>query len=187
VQAVVLPETRRLDRLRRLITFEPEVDPLRRLAALIEVDDEGAVVLAARVRFPNAWARSASWCLSPRSLDPQADARSQRRAIYRLGVARYRDLALPLTEEGEMTQSRCAELLDLPWRLDTAGVSARRARRRAPRHPARRAGRPAAHRCAIRGKPATSQPTARPALPASKSLRSRATEAAKGLPAVARR
>jgi hypothetical protein len=65
VQAVVLPETRRLDRLRRLITFEPEVDPLRRLAALIEVDDEGAVVLAARVRFPNAWARSASWCLSP--------------------------------------------------------------------------------------------------------------------------
>jgi hypothetical protein len=36
-------------------------------------------------------------------------------------------------------------------------------------------------------KPATSQPTARPTLPASKSLRSRATEAAKGQPAVARR
>ena len=37
----------------------------------------------------------------------------QRRAIYRLGVERYRDLAMLLAAEGEMSRSRFAELLDL--------------------------------------------------------------------------
>jgi poly(A) polymerase len=113
VLAVMLPEARRLDRLRRLIAFEPEVDPLRRLAALIEVDGEGAVALAARLRFPNAWRDRLHGLSPPRPLDPQADARSQRRAIYRLGAERYRDLAMLLAAAGEMSQSRLGELIDL--------------------------------------------------------------------------
>jgi poly(A) polymerase len=113
VLAVVLPEARRLDRLRRLVAFEPEVDPLRRLAALIEVDGAGAVALAARLRFPNAWRDRLHGLSSPWPLDPQADARSQRRAIYRLGVERYRDLVMLLAAEGELSRSRFAELLDL--------------------------------------------------------------------------
>jgi len=113
VLAVMLPEARRLDRLRPLIAFEPEVDPLRRLAALIEVDGEGAVALAGRLRFPNAW-RDRLYGLSPPwPLDPQADALSQRRAIYRLGVERYRDLAMLSAAAGEMSQSRLGELIDL--------------------------------------------------------------------------
>src|SRR5207302_1268807 len=49
----------------------------------------------------------------PWPLDPRGDARTQRRAIYRLGAERYRDLALLLAAEGEMSRSRLAELLDL--------------------------------------------------------------------------
>jgi len=113
VLAVVLPEAGRLDRLRRLIEIEPEVDQLRRLAALIEVDGEGAVALAARLRLPNAWRDRLHGLSPPRPLDPQADARSQRRAIYRLGVGRYRDLVMLLAAEGEMSRSRLAELRDL--------------------------------------------------------------------------
>ena len=113
VLAVVLPEARQLDRLRRLVAFETEVDPLRRLAALIEVDGAGAVALAARLHFPNAWRDRLHGLSPPRPLDPQADARSQRRAIYRLGVERYRDLALLLAAEGELSRSRFAEFLDL--------------------------------------------------------------------------
>ncbi len=65
VLSVVLPEARRLDRLRRMIPVEQAAveqaaveagpDPLRRLAALIEVDAAGAAVLAERLRFSNAW------------------------------------------------------------------------------------------------------------------------------------
>src|SRR5208283_1557909 len=55
VLAVVLPEARRFDRLKRIIAIEPEPDPLRRLSALIEVDGVGAAALAERLRFSNAW------------------------------------------------------------------------------------------------------------------------------------
>ncbi|HXO90187.1 MAG TPA: CCA tRNA nucleotidyltransferase, partial [Stellaceae bacterium] len=55
VLAVVLPEARHIERLRQMIAIEPEPDQLRRLAALVEVDGEGALALAARLRFPNTW------------------------------------------------------------------------------------------------------------------------------------
>jgi len=113
VLAVVLPEAHRLDRLRRLIAIELGPDPLRRLAALIEVDGEGAVALAARLRFSNAWRDRMQDLSPPWPLDPQGDVQAQRRALYWLGVERYRDLALLLAAEGEVSRSRLAELLDL--------------------------------------------------------------------------
>jgi len=113
VLAVVLPEARRLDRLRQLIDIEPETDPLRRLAALVEVDRAGAVTLAARLRFSNAWRDRLAGLAPPWRLDPQGDICAQRRALYRLGAERYRDLALLLTAEGRMSRSRLTELLDL--------------------------------------------------------------------------
>jgi len=113
VLAVVLPEAHRLDRLRRLIAIELGPDPLRRLAALIEVDGEGAVALAARLRFSNAWRDRMQDLSPPWPLDPQGDVRAQRRALYWLGVERYRDLALLLAAEGEVSRSRLVELLDL--------------------------------------------------------------------------
>jgi len=113
VLAVVLPEARRLDRLRRLIDIEPEADPLRRLAALIEVDGTAAVDLANRLRFSNAWRDRLHGLAQPWPLDPQADALVQRRTLYRLGAERYRDIALLLAAEGEVSPNRLAELLDL--------------------------------------------------------------------------
>ncbi len=38
-----------------MIAIEPEPDALRRLAALIEADADGAAALAERLHFPNAW------------------------------------------------------------------------------------------------------------------------------------
>src|SRR5208282_3043796 len=42
-----------------------------------------------------------------------ADALVQRRTLYRLGAERYRDIALLLAAEGEVSPNRLAELLDL--------------------------------------------------------------------------
>jgi len=113
VLAVVLPEARHLDRLRRLIEIEHEANPLLRLAALIEVDSEGAVALAARLRFSNVWRDRLRGLSRPWRLDPRQGVRVQQRALYRQGVERYRDIALLLAADGQMSQPRLAELLDL--------------------------------------------------------------------------
>ena len=70
VLSIILPEVHRLDRLRDMIAIEPEPDPLRRLAALIEVDGPGAVALAERLHFSNAWrdrlhGLAAPWAINP--------------------------------------------------------------------------------------------------------------------------
>jgi poly(A) polymerase len=113
VLSVTLPEARHLDRLRRLTSVESAADPLLRLAALIEVDGEGAVALAARLRFSNVWRDRLRGLSPPRLLDPMGDLRAQRRVLYRIGAEPYRDIALLLAAEGKVLQSRLAELLDL--------------------------------------------------------------------------
>jgi poly(A) polymerase len=113
VLAVILPEARRLDRLRQMLAIEPEPDPLRRLAALIEIDPAGAVALAERLRFSNAWRDRLRDLALPWPLDPRADLSAQRRALYRLGAERYRDIALLLAAEGAMSRDRLAELCNL--------------------------------------------------------------------------
>jgi poly(A) polymerase len=113
VLAVAVPEARHLDRLRRLMLIEGTADPLLRLAALIEVDGEGAVALAARLRFSNVWRDRLRGLSPPRPIDPQGDVRTQRRALYRLGVERYRDVAVLIAAEGGMSRNRLTELLDL--------------------------------------------------------------------------
>jgi poly(A) polymerase len=110
---VVLPEARRLDRLQRLIAIEPTADPLRRLAALVEVDAEGAVTLAARLRFSNAWRDRLHGLAPPWPLDPSGDDRIQRRALYRLGVEHYCSIALLLAAAEKMPRNRLTALLDL--------------------------------------------------------------------------
>ena len=113
VLTVILPEARRLDRLRQMIVIEPDADPLRRLAALIVVDSEKAGALAERLRFSNAWRDRLRDLATPWPLDPQADMRGQRRALYRLGAARYRDLALLSAAEGATSRDRLDELFTL--------------------------------------------------------------------------
>ena len=126
VLAVILPEARRLDRLQKIIAIEPDLDPLRRLAALMEVDGQRAVALAVRLRFSNAWRERLHGLAVPWPVDPSGDLRVQRRALYRLGTERYRDLALLLAAEGAMGRERLAELLALagdwtPPRFPLAG------------------------------------------------------------------
>jgi poly(A) polymerase len=113
VLAVVLPEARRLKRLQRLIEIELAADPLLRLAALIEVDGEGATALAARLRFSNAWRDRLRGLSPPWPVDQRGDVREQRRALYRLGVERYRDVTWLMAAEGEVSRSRLTRLLDL--------------------------------------------------------------------------
>jgi poly(A) polymerase len=111
--AVVLPEARHLDRLQRMIASEPEPDALRRLAALIEADADGAAALAERLHFPNAWRERLRGLAPPWPLDPLGDALVQRRTLYRLGAERYRDTALLLAADGGMSSEPLASLLAL--------------------------------------------------------------------------
>ena len=113
VLAVAVPEARHLDRLGRLMLVQGPADPLLRLAALIEVAGEGAVALAERLRFSNVWRDRIRGLSPPRPIDPQGNVQTQRRALYRLGVERYRDVAVLIAAEGGMSRTRVTELLDL--------------------------------------------------------------------------
>jgi poly(A) polymerase len=108
---VILPEACRIDRLQQIIAIEPNPDPLRRLAALIEVDAAGADIVAERLRFANSWRDRLHGLAPPWLLDPRADRAAQRQALYRLGVERYRDSALLIAAEGGTTRERLTELL----------------------------------------------------------------------------
>jgi poly(A) polymerase len=112
VLPVILPEARRLDRLRRMVELEPNPDPLRRLAALVEVDAAGAAAVAERLRFSNIWRDRLRGLAPPWPFDPQGDD-AQRRTLYRLGAERYRDIALLQAGEGSIGRDRLAQLLAL--------------------------------------------------------------------------
>ena len=49
----------------------------------------------------------------PWAVDPRANGRAQRRALYRLGAGRYSDIALLLAAEGAMSGERLTDLLAL--------------------------------------------------------------------------
>jgi poly(A) polymerase len=110
---VVLPQARRLERLRQMIAIEPEPDPLRRLAALIEADADGAAALAERLHFPNAWRERLRGLTPPWPIDPLGGPAAQRRALYRLGAERYRDTALLLAADSGMSTEPLVSLLAL--------------------------------------------------------------------------
>ena len=112
VLAAILPEARQPDRLARLVALEPPPpDPLRRLAALVAVDADGAVLMAERLRLSNAERDRLAGLAPPWPLDPAGDAKAQRLALFRLGAARFRDLALLIAAEGGMAEPRLGELL----------------------------------------------------------------------------
>jgi len=113
VLAAILPEATRLDRLERLIAFEPQPDRLPRLAALIAIDAAGAIALADRLRLSNAERDRLAGLAPPWPLDPGGDLRNQRLALYRLGAGRYCDIALLVAADGATDQPRLAELLAL--------------------------------------------------------------------------
>ncbi|MGH7031274.1 MAG: CCA tRNA nucleotidyltransferase, partial [Stellaceae bacterium] len=131
VLAMVLPEALRLDRLARLIAIEPERDPLRRLAALSEVDQQGAAALAERLRLSNAWRDRLAGLAPPwpaevdPAVRPPGDRAARRRALYRLGAERCRDIALLLAADGRGDSEPLAALLGLAreWRRPVFPIS----------------------------------------------------------------
>jgi poly(A) polymerase len=111
VLAAILPEAARLDRLAALIGVEPTRDAVRRLAALVDVDPDGAARLAERLRLSNAIRDRLMGLAKPWPLDPAGDRKEQRRALYRLGADRVRDLLLLLAAEGRLDRENLAEKL----------------------------------------------------------------------------
>ncbi|HEV8026505.1 MAG TPA: CCA tRNA nucleotidyltransferase [Stellaceae bacterium] len=110
VLAVLLPEAQRRDRLATLVPLEPTPDPLRRLGALVAGD---VAQLAERLRLSNEQRdRLTALAQPPWPIDLAGDDAVQRRAVYHLGVERYRDLVLlRAAETGEI--ERVAALLAL--------------------------------------------------------------------------
>lgn len=99
----VLPEAAEFGRLRLLSWLEGrglrldsvKPDPIRRLAALLRTDAEGAAAVASRLRLSNAQTdRLVALCAPPVIPDPAMDDRAVRRALRRLGADRFRDLVL---------------------------------------------------------------------------------------------
>jgi poly(A) polymerase len=113
VLAAILPEASHLNRLQRLIWFEPAPDPLRRLAALIEVDANGAIVLAERLRLSNVQRDRLVGLAPPWPIDPAGNDREQRLARYRLGEQRFCDLVWLLAAEERLDGDRIGEMLGL--------------------------------------------------------------------------
>jgi poly(A) polymerase len=120
VLASILPEASRLDRLAKFLALEPAPDPLRRLAAMVAVDADGAAAIAERLRLSNAERERLAGLAPPwppeLKLWPAGDERTQRQALYRLGADRVRDLALLSAAEGRMDAARLGELLSFAAR-----------------------------------------------------------------------
>jgi len=113
VLTALLPEATRLDRLAALLPLAAADDAILRLAALLEVDAAGAKAVAARLRLSTAETRRLAGLAPPWLLDPQADPKAWRLALYRLGEERYGDLALLLAADGRLKPATLRRLLDL--------------------------------------------------------------------------
>jgi poly(A) polymerase len=127
VLPVLLPEARRLDRLRRLVPLEPAPDPLRRLGALLQVDHDGALAVADRLRLSNLQReRLADMADPPWPVSLDGDERTQRRALHHLGRARYEDAVLLLAaESGARARARALLALAEAWQPVTFPVKGR--------------------------------------------------------------
>lgn len=98
ILAPILPEAKAIDRLAALVTIEGVVataDPLRRLAAMLETDTDGAEDIAGRLRLSNAErSRLIALCDVDARLEPDASIALQRERLYRLGADLWRDRVL---------------------------------------------------------------------------------------------
>lgn len=98
VLAHVLPEAEHLGRLAALTAIERRLggtDALRRLAATLGASARTAEDVAERLRLSNAETERLIALAAPESpVTATMDAKAQRRELYRLGAARYRDLVL---------------------------------------------------------------------------------------------
>ena len=120
VLPIILPEATRLDRLAGMVALESETSTVRRLAALVGVDGEGALAVARRLRLSNEQRDRLHAIAAPTwPLDLAGDARTQRRALYHLGPQAYRDLVL--LRAAEIGASATRRVRTLLSRADATG------------------------------------------------------------------
>jgi poly(A) polymerase len=114
VLAVILPEAPQLDQLAALVPLESAPDPIRRLAALI---GGSAEQVAERLRLSTGdRERLVLLETLPARIDLTGDEPAQHRALYRLGVDRYRDLVLlRAAESGAADRARALLALADRW------------------------------------------------------------------------
>jgi poly(A) polymerase len=110
VLAVLLPEAGGLARLQRLISLEPQPDPIRRLGALVARDP---VAVAERLKLPGAQRDRLTALLAKPAADLAGDRAAQRRALYRWGPELYRDRVLLAAATRGIVRRRVAPLLRL--------------------------------------------------------------------------
>jgi poly(A) polymerase len=98
ILAHILPELTNIMRLRTLVFIEAAFGPadaIRRLAALLPRDAAQAQALSQRLRVSNDERDRLTDLAAPSlAVHPGLDAPTRRRALYRLGAACFRDLAL---------------------------------------------------------------------------------------------
>lgn len=115
----LLPEPHRLARLAALVDLErarDETDPVRRLAALVQMAPDAVDALALRLRLSNGERRrlvdaARFWAATGVERALGDDVAAMRRRLYRDGADRYRDLAyLGAAEGGEAVRLLSARL-----------------------------------------------------------------------------
>lgn len=93
VLAVALPEGADLDRLAGLVAVDTEVDPLRRLMALLPSDQATLGALATRLKLSRAQSDRLDASVPPLPSDGLSKAEAQA-MLYRAGVTAFRDRTL---------------------------------------------------------------------------------------------
>jgi poly(A) polymerase len=98
VLAQLLPEARRIERLRALVAIETGESiaphPLRRLGAALGTDKAGVRTVATRLRFSNAERERLLAQVEEAAAPAAADEKGLRRLLYRLGPEAVRDRVL---------------------------------------------------------------------------------------------
>jgi poly(A) polymerase len=120
----VLPEARAFGRLRVLSWLESRAmarptigpDPLRRLAAVLDTDAEGAAAVAGRLRLSNHETERLVAIAAPAvAVHAEMESPAARRALHRLGAETFRDLTLGAWAEARSRDGRPASAETARW------------------------------------------------------------------------
>lgn len=123
VLAAILPEATRLDRLAAIVRpwpgiINPEPDVLLRLATLIDVDRVGAIALGERLQLPAKDRKRLAALAKPRAIGPDADAKAQRLALYRVGRDTFHGIVVLLLAESMLSTQKAHDMLTLAGRWE---------------------------------------------------------------------
>jgi poly(A) polymerase len=126
ILAVILPEATRLDRLTSLVRARGDVanpvpNGLLRLAALIDVDRAGANKLAERLRLSIKERKELSNLAKPWPIGADADAKTQRLALYRIGRDAFLGIVMLLDAEEKLSGAKLRDMFvnEYEWKHPT--------------------------------------------------------------------